>query len=321
MRPLLAGALAAMLWCRCAAAAPKQREPGSREAFGRQYACNLEPAADCGAGQLPRLTERSWPKGESKTLLARAAAGTVAVVWDGKQASLVEGCRLDGGYTEVAGEGGAGRFWASNRVFFRVDEISAACRPATHLVAAFATAPDPARAAPPGGSADAAAAGAFGAILVALPCPSVTDADRAVGCIGRGLTGPERLARGRAMSAGFHTDEGLKEDVSRLIEIFALMPDDYRGLLFLQYANTKDCALRAQGEWLLGQYATVKDADGNRSTRPRGKEAPAMPRLGLGTWQSCINRPVFLSCFPGLFNPAPAGAECWSPAAPRGGRP
>lgn len=267
-----------------------------REQPGPRPGCDLAPTADCGAGQLPRLADKSWTAEEQQRFFARASEGPVAIERDGDRARLLERCKLPGGYTEVAGDAGSGRFWATNRVLLRADEISAECRSATHVVAAFAR-----------------TAAAFGAVLVPLPCPPTSEAAPARGCLGQGLTGPERRARALALLAEIPKSDAASPDVGRSLSIYALMPDDHRGISAIARMNGGDCSLSEQGAWLAKQYRLSRDKDHEITVTPKTDSDPDdVPRIDpLASQVSCRARPVFLRCFPGLFNAAPSAVGCW----------
>jgi hypothetical protein len=294
--------VAVALSCVTAGVAGESKNHG--EQSGPAPGCNLAPLATCGSGHLPRLTEKDWSVKDRERFFDRARAGTVAVDSDGRTTRLVEGCKLAGTYTEVAGEPGSGRFWATDRAIFRVDEVSSGCRTATHAVAAFAK-----------------TATSFGAILVPLPCPPTRDAEPAPGCVGKGLTGPARVKRGLALRATIPPDRGSEQDVAKLLEIFALMPDHHLGLDSVAQLNQGDCPLDAQGEWVNRGYSfSRRDEDGAWTvTRRTNLESWDVPRITIeGSPYTCASRPVFLQCFPGLFDPAPAGYQCWRPADSHG---
>ncbi|HET9930412.1 MAG TPA: hypothetical protein VFQ35_06990, partial [Polyangiaceae bacterium] len=73
----------------------------------------------CDAGGLPQIDETAVG---AEPLLTAAERGTVALRWDGAHAAFTEGCSLPGAYTELPGSGG-GRFFGTNRVTLRVDEV------------------------------------------------------------------------------------------------------------------------------------------------------------------------------------------------------
>jgi hypothetical protein len=229
----------------------------------------------------------------------------VALEWDGRGPRLIDGCRLDGGYTEVAGERGSGRLWASNRVMFRADEIPPGCSTATHVVATFVV--------PPTAEKAERTPVEPSAILVPVPCPPTSDPKPARGCIGRGLTGAQRMDRAQSLIARFRQSGAPQPEVALALEIFALIPDDYLGVVFARRANTEDCALHDQAMWVGAQYVNVRDHKGEQRMKlsPEGNRPPVPTLDEGGSTQSCLMRPVFLQCFPGLFDPAPAGGGCW----------
>lgn len=270
--------------------------------------CDLEPgtsasgaptADNCQATGLPFLSESDWSVSERERLEQGLSRGSVAVEHDPGGTRVVEDCALDGTYTEVVGEAGSGRFWATNRVLFLMTEISGPCQTATHVVAAFAK-----------------RGTRSGAILVPLPCPSTAEERPAPGCVGRGLTGPERRARALALI------ESTKADPTRgsapwppgiALGSYALQPDHYEGYASLNL-NFYTCSLRPQVWFVLNNY---ERPDSPRFNPPmliasaRDLEAiPAYQMRGTG----CDDRPPFLECFPELFDPAPAEG-CWKEAA------
>lgn len=217
----------------------------------------------------------------SQQLLEASRAGTVVVVfWDGA-VRVLDTCKLAGPYTEVAGEAGSGRFWASHRTLFRPGELSEGCAAATHSVAAFAV----------------GTSGAFSAILIPLPCPSTADARPAEGCVGRGLTGPERLERAlKLRKRGSSTSP-----VSEAFEAYALFSEDRTGRDFLHGLASRqdaDCSMSGQVS-ALGFQVELPTIDLQRS------------------WDECEYQPAYLGCFPGLFDPAPGEPHgCWRPVKP-----
>src|SRR6186713_1659892 len=144
---------------------------------GRDAAATSPPAASasatkatlatlCGADQLPRLDESRLGL---EAMREAATRGTVALTWNESRAQTLPDCTLPGSYTEVNGSGG-GRFFATNRVLMRTDEIDTKCGRATHLVAAYVTWRD-------------TETDRIAAILVPLPCPSASDPAPAPGCV------------------------------------------------------------------------------------------------------------------------------------------
>jgi hypothetical protein len=260
--------------------------------------CDLEPSTSCPAGDLPRLTEKDWSASELGRMLKRSGEGTVAVDRSVEGTRLVPGCRLDGTYMEVQGEAGGGRFWATNRVMFRTSEIAGECLSATHALAAFAVLGLQRGALFKGAAEGAPRDGGglrFSALLVPLPCPPVGDEGKAKGCLGRGLAGPERERRALKLADASPKD-GYDEDFAYHFEVYALMPDE-RGISYLGHGKRPlDCYLATQLERLTSH--------GPPSEWPRFLS-------DMGT--DCQNWPPFLTCFPGLFDPAPGGTSCWKP--------
>jgi hypothetical protein len=225
--------------------------------------------------------------------------GSVAVEHDPGGTRVVEGCALDGTYTEVVGEAGSGRFWATNRVLFLMTEISEPCETATHVVAAFAE-----------------KGARSGAILVPLPCPSTADERPAPGCVGRGLTGPERRARALALSESAKADPTLVSapwPPGIALESYALQPDHYEGYASLNL-NFYTCSLRPQVWFVRNNY---KRPDTPRFDPPMliasAGDLEAVPEYQAGG-TGCDDRPPFLECFPELFDPE-AAEGCWKEAA------
>src|SRR6185295_4760166 len=197
---------------------------GRMLSFAEGSMCDDEARTICGAGQLPRLTDRDLPAEELRRLRARAVEGTVAVVLPatiavlraGVRPRVLAGCRLPGAYTELETKPGGGRLWATNRPLLLPGEVPPACAEATHTVATFAV----------------GAAGAFAAVLVPLPCPPVSDPAPARGCVGQGATGAERRVRALAMMKRIKPDVIARADPAYVLEVYALAPDDYRALTY-----------------------------------------------------------------------------------------
>jgi hypothetical protein len=278
---------------------PEQRSEGAR--------CRIEPGVNCGAGDLPRLTERDWPRATIEQFVQRTKRGTVAVERSEGGTSLSPDCKLDGKYTEVRGEPKSARFWATNRSLLLYDEVGPNCAGATHVVVAFALS-----------SESDAGAFRFSAVLIPLPCPSVSDPMPAKGCLGKGLSGPQRLERAQQIMKVVRPDDAYRQKLSALFEVYALIPDDRWGLGYLakmRGQDVHDCTLEEQINWALRKYALVEDARGGRVWQRRENgEAPAPISISLSQ-DSCLTRPPFLSCFPGLFTPSEGGG-CWAPAEP-----
>jgi hypothetical protein len=306
MAALRQAALSLLVVALACAAAPRP-VAGKTDSLPRATPAVFEPAT-CGAGDLPRMTEATFDGGVP-AFVAAAARGGVAVVWNGKRARLVEGCHLDGQYTEALGQTPGARFFATNRVLFRADEIGPPCRPATHAVAAYVTSI---------AVANKAAPSRLDAILVPLPCPSVTEREAAPGCVGAGLTGAERHDKAARLRAKLAAAPAGKEDVAAALEIFALVPDELQGLL--RPAQTDECALAAQGRWVSDQYLLSDGPEGQTATLRSADRRPPPPHLRCDSGQySCSTMPVFLTCFGDRFSPVFHGPGDWSCA--RGSRP
>ena len=268
--------------------------------------CYLESASTCGAGQLPRITENDWSETDLSRFRARAERGTVAVAYARGKARLVPDCSLDGTYTEVlAQQPGEGRLWATNRVLLLPREVTGTgCAGATHLVAAFA------------------AGGAwFAAIVVPLPCPSVTDREPARTCVGSGLDGAARLARAPALAAKIPPREqwsASRAYVPEVLDVYALAPDDPVALHLLTDILT-ECALKEQAGWISRQYLTRRTLDGTVQVVPNPSLYPpdnAPPHLDENqSARSCLYQPAFRKCFPALFEPSAGTTGCWAPVA------
>jgi hypothetical protein len=262
---------------------------------------------ECGAGSLPRVTEKSLSSGGLKRFLSTAATGSLAVEWDGSRARVIEECRLDGHYSEARGHGG-GRFWATNRVMFRTDEAAGRCRTATHVVAAYVT--------------ESSASGSTGeprmwAILVPLPCPPTSDSAPAPGCLGKGMTGPQRRTKAEALMAKLDPDAARTADVAHNLEVFALIPDEHWGITYAGSLNMADCPLYEQGHWIGSQYQYLEDKEFRFPRRlfDEGRR-PEPPRLvWRGSNEACIERPVFLWCFMEKFQSEFSSHGDWLPPA------
>lgn len=265
---------------------------------------------DCGAGSLPRITEADVTGG-AEAFIASAARGTVAVAWDGTRAHSIPECHLDGRYAEARGEG-SGRFWGTNRVLLRSDEIEGPCRSATHLVAAYVTV----------GAARTGSARTpvqLSAILVPLPCPPTSDGEPAPGCIGRGMSGAQRYERSDALMAALDPDAARTTDVARVLEIYALIPDDHWGVRYAGSLFHGDCPLAHQGEWITQQYESLADRDRHVPLKLRDPASrPGPPQLSTpGSRFDCVATPAFLRCFPDHFVPVLTATGSWQPAAER----
>ncbi len=297
-------AIGVVLACTCAATPAPVPAPA-------RSAPSVVPAAkpDCGAGHLPRIDEKSLGQEGLGAFLASASKGTVAVDWDGTRARLVDGCRLDGAYAGAKGTG-EWRFRATNRVVFRTDEISGACRGATHLVAAYIT-----RASPPV---------RMNGILVPLPCPPASDSAPAPGCLARGLTGPARQSKARQITDKTPPLDMRNADVATAMAVFALIPDEEGGITTIANVGG-DCPLIKQGQWLPSQYKIrSSSSDPDRPAVVRLLDVRARPSPPKIEWHGCSmdycdcgETPVFLQCFPGQFEPVFGGIGTWEPADPK----
>lgn len=289
--------------CACSRTLDPVHGPPPTSWEGSPGHCDLAPIDACPAAGLPRITERDWSRDEIAQFLQRSRQGTVAVIADGTRTVLVPECALDGRYVEVMGERLDGRFWATNRVLFDQGEAPPGCARATHAVAAFAY-----RATPPVG---------FSAILVPLPCPT-TDAP-APGCIARGLTLSERRVRAQAI----YDDRVMATRVavpSTLLELYAIAPDRPEWLASVMQLpalprGAGDCGLGGQIGWLSSHYQ-LSACTGGKYVLERSPAPRPLPTLDPDRSQdSCDHRPAFLTCFPGLFDPAPDTlGGCWEPA-------
>jgi hypothetical protein len=309
MTRLLAMSLLALCCCKGHAAAspmPSDAPDDSHknwEGHGGLRGCRLNAEADCGSGRLPRVTEKEWTPASFEQAFKRSAEGTIAVDYKSGAAQLVAGCRLPGTYTEAQGEPGSGRFWATDRLLFKVTELGSECQTATHAIAAFAVrGVEGGRIAKEGGAMSPVKIGAslrVSALLVPLPCPPTSDPAPAKGCVGRGLTGPQR--KKRAVDTWHDTlEEAHRRDLADLFEVYAFLPDDPRGLEYLGSKTRKariDCFLANQ------IFAA-------RSNYPVEKWGHFQP----DNEENCEAQPPFLTCFPGLFEPAPSDVACWRPA-------
>ena len=252
--------------------------------------CDQEAATTCGAGHLPRVTDRDWSPAEIAHFRARAEHGTVAVAYTSGKPRLVPDCALDGKYTEVQGQPGSGRLWASNRVLLLPEEATGAgCAHATHLAATFAI-----------------RGTSFAALLVPLP----------------GSPDPARTDRAHALLRSLPADEQEHPQPEHALTAYALAPNDYLTLQRLARING-ECALHEHAQWILRQYVFTRDREGNNIVaRNHRRDAPydAPPRLDEQLSQrSCLNQPVFRKCFPELFQPSPGVTGCWAAAAAKPG--
>ena len=283
-------------------------------AHGREgSACDAESAHICTAGKLPRVTSHEWTVAEVQSFMTSAAIGTVAIAVDKKTraARLVTSCRLPGSYTEARTKPGQGRLWATNRVVLLPGEVDrAACVSATHLVAAFARASN--------------GAVTFSAILVPLPCPSVTEEAPASGCIAEGQSGPDRLSFARGAIGKLRKERARTGVVSveDYLQVYALAPDHPDTLGFLYWAPVDaECAVHAQVEWAGRQYRTTRDPSGQQiaTLRPaddieRTIEKPTLD-VNAGV-RSCLHHPAFRKCFAGIAEPVDDPWRCWEPVIP-----
>jgi len=139
-----------------------------------------------------------------------------------------------------------------------------------------------------------------GAGHLPLPCPPTDDPAPAKGCMGRGLTGPQR--KKRALDIWYKTlEEAPNLDLTRLFDVYVLMPADPRGLEYLRRMDRQprvDC-------FLGGQIQSAQTSD------PPAKWPHFYPSDA-----TCEYQPPFLTCFPGFFEPSPGIRSCWRPAEP-----
>lgn len=307
MSPRLSSVVLLLALVGCSGTA--RSEPrASRQGGWEGYMSCTPIATDCSGNGLPRVTDRDWSGAEIASFVARAEKGTTAVSHGPKNTAVLPDCVLDGRYDEVAGKPGSGRLWVTNRPLFRTDEVRASCARATHVVAAFAR-------------KDAR----FEALLLPLPCPSIADGKPAQGCIGQGMTGAERLHKSSGLRTRIEPVKvvprnakerkrmfvtGELEAVTKpeipsdgwLLEMWALAPDDYPTMRWLSELK-KDCPLSAQAGWLASCYA--KDSVPGLPAKPITPVPPPFKmRLDYGGQPQCDGRPVFLTCFPSLFQPA-----------------
>jgi hypothetical protein len=283
----------------CAHAEPRWWEHPQE---GQWSTCERTPTSFCGIGMLPRIDEGDWAPGELRSFLTSVPKGTAAVAHRDGKVRLVPGCRLRGRYLEVAGKAGRGRFWsASAGALFIPQEVDPPCVGATHVIAVFATREEQ-----------------FGAILIPLPCPSVTDPQAAAGCIGQGLNGPERLSRASTLKEFLEQQDPRMRapDLGLLLQVYALAPDGI-GFDYLFRATGGDCAFRVHATYArdrLEEWKALPSAPRRHlpdSSYPGLDERIASENCGYG--------PPFLTCFPGLFDPAPgSGPGCWTAANPSG---
>jgi hypothetical protein len=293
----------------CAAAAP-QRDPTPNtppQGRERQEDCSAVDRT-CAAGALPRLTDLNWTQAEVAAFLDRAKQGTAAVERGQRTTRLLADCGLPGGYEGYDGKID-GRLWATNRPLLRSEEVGDICALATHLIAAFAT-----------------HRAKFEAILLPLPCPASSDPMPAKGCVGRGLTGAERMGRARALQESLDPGRSTlvtptarlrdtgessrrpppelpvtprrKIDNAWLLDMWALTPDEYPATRWLNRL-AGDCALAEQGKWLDSAYAWGGTRE-HPHTVVVAKPKPPVLHKGTLSLSSCVARPVFAQCFPSL---------------------
>jgi hypothetical protein len=143
----------------------------------------------------------------------------------------------------------------------------------------------------------------------------------APGCIARGLTGSDRRKKADALMSELPPDRVTTTDAAKVLEVFALIPDKYWGVMYGSKVNTADCPLTRQGGWLESQYDWHSSPDPaefpyvvellDAATRP------PPPNLN---WQgsnfNCLYRPVFMECFPGQFEPIISDSGRWNPVEP-----
>jgi hypothetical protein len=220
-----------------AGAAPTKAAPS-------QATSEEDPCCRCEAGSLPRVDDKSLGEGGAAKLLALAEHGIVAVIWDGRRAEILPECKLGKPYLDIPGRTAAIHFRPANQALFVTDQITPACRRATHVVATFVSEQT--------GASDTKTATHVAGVMVPLPCPPVADKAPAPGCIGKGLTGAARRARAEARRAALPLDQAPSSDVARPLEIYALTPDDYSGLQYL--GTLRDLGLTDQSGWIRSQF-------------------------------------------------------------------
>jgi hypothetical protein len=252
------------------------------------------PLSICRAGTLPRLNE-STVSGGADALIAASKRGTVAIVWDGARAFVVADCRLDGTSVVIPGRGGKGVFRATNRVLFLIDEIPADCRRATHVVAALAS-----DVAPSGASGKDASR--LGAVLVPLPCPSVTDRLPAVGCIDKGARGAARQTRAAGLWAGQEARANSARELPALLEAWALAPDGVPGVLAVRQVSGG--GMSQQARFIAAHHDIDVDVDPPAVRARKGKQKPEPPTLDYRAPSIPIfNEPPFRASFPEIVDP------------------
>jgi hypothetical protein len=255
-----------------------------------------DPYFDCQAGSLPRVDDKSIGQDGTRTLLEMSQHGTVAVVWDGRQATIVGDCKLGQPYLDIPGKTPAIHFRPTNQALFRTDEISPECRRATHVVAAFLSEQVPASGTP--------RATHVAGVLVPLPCPPVADKAPAPGCIGKGLTGRQRQARAEARREELRLVPVQSVDVARPLEIYALTPDDYWALQ--NVASLRDPGLADQGRWLLSQYDLKESYDSpavSAALKPPQRRRPPPDVHWDESDRELMRNPAFFSCFSDRIHP------------------
>ena len=277
---------------------------------------------ECHAGSLPRFTEKSLVEADLGSLLAAAAARPIAVIQTDAEVRLVKDCQLPGGpYFEMPGKKGKGMFRPASRVIFRTDELTGACRAATHVVAAFAV---------DGLSTDefGRQVGAAGArepkhlegILIPLPCPSVADPKAAPGCVGRGLTGNQRRVQAKELWARIPRREDGSADAAEPLNVYALVPDHFWGISLSHWI--KDRVLAEQGSWLFNEYDQGKfvphegqpawggdptavnvSYEPPTTTLKEASRRQAPPTFHWNLGHRIFVKPLFMDCFLGLADP------------------
>jgi hypothetical protein len=288
-------------WAPTCAASSKSGDRTSKGDWeSRANSCRSETG--CGASGLPRVTEQDWSPAEVTAFVERAGKGTVAVDWRDGRVRLLATCRLDGAYLEIKGKTGSGRMWVTNRPLFRTDEVGGDCAEGNHEVAAYSR-----------------AGNHFEAILVPLPCPPVADAEPARGCLGRGMTGSQRIKKSEPLMVGLaaareshSSPDRAALSAGRILDMWALAPDEYHAAQWLA-GLPDDCGFRAHGVWVSSVY--YWDATGGRARTGKHATSRAAPEFALAqSADDCLFRPPFLDCFPRLFEAAHDGGACWSPA-------
>jgi tetratricopeptide (TPR) repeat protein len=301
--------LALLLCASCASSRPTLEPEFEQRCAGVQFdACDIEPAEGCLGSELQKITDNEASSAALEGLLAHMGRGTVSVRRDADGSSvLVPSCRLDGSYHSVLGEQGSGELWVAERVLFAPSEVGASCQDATHSVVALALGPS-------SSVVDGSSSRRFVALLAPLPCPNVDEKRSAQGCIGKGLNGAARIRRAEDLEQKFRELRSaggyLAKSFATALDVYALAPDrpgDGSGppisvepLRYLE-VDSRDSYLHTNSEWVISDL------------RQQGHSGEP-PRFTLS------EPPLFLGCFPELFDPAGdaqdqrGGGRCWKAA-------